>query len=393
VKIGATVFGEYAQGTRYTKKDAASGWYMRVRPELDFRTNTEYGLLRTMLMPSFNYRTGGGGEPSSSANNQGLNVQGALNENYKKQTQVNVEGWVQLGGFLAGRTFSMFSPVGPTSNIGLDGRDQRDQTNMFAYTMSFGNGVTATVAAEDGASQARDGVLSTNGSAVGTVTYGGANVPDFVANLMVDQSWGKVVASGAVHQIAYSSNQFSTDYGYAGQVAAKINLPMLANGDYFYLSGIYTNGANGYSLRNTAGDRASNGTADFGIGQVSASMNDVVVNTANGQTSKATVMGGSAEFGHYFTPSVMVYAGGSYEKLSWASSAKSWDSTGKIINPGSIYRLDAGFQWTPIKGFVVWPEVEYSKVNLKTAVSNTTGEPAKKSQDNWTGRIQVKRFF
>ena len=399
VKIGGTVFGEYAQGQRYVKTAASSGWYMRVRPEIDARQNTEFGLLRTVLIPSFNYRTGGGGEPSGSANNQGLNFQGAVNENYAKQTQVNVEGYVQLGGFLAGRTFSMFSPIGPNANIGLDGRDQRDQTNMFAYTASFGNGFTATVAAEDGASQARDGILTTAGTSVtGAAKYGGANLPDFVGNLSLAQSWGTVVASGAVHQITVNGitnqvNQFGTEYGFAGQLAAKINLPMLASGDYLFLSGIYTNGANGYSLRNTAGDRASNGTSDFGIGQVTASMNDYVVNTTTGQTSKATVYGGSAEFGHYVTSTVLVYTGASYTKLGWDSAAKSWDSTGKIINPGSIYRVELGAQWTPVKGFSVWPEVEYSKVNLKTAVSNIATEPAKKNQDNLTTRVRVTRSF
>jgi Porin subfamily len=428
VKIGGTVFGEYAQGQRFNKSDAASGWYMRVRPEIDARQNTEYGLLRTVIMPSFNYRTGGGGEPSSSANNQGLNFQG-LNENYKKQTQVNVEGWVQLGGLTVGRTFSMFSPIGPNANIGLDGRDQRDQTNMFAYTASFGNGFTATIAAEDGASQARDGILSTNGtslyaaakapalnndgtlktagvSAVGSaVTYGGANLPDFVANLMVDQAWGKVVASGAVHQITYSTRQFSTDYGYAGQLAAKINLPMIATGDYLFLSGIYTNGASGYSLRNVAGDRASqditgtSGTGtgyggSFGVGQVGVTMNDVVVNTTTGATEKASVYGASAEFGHQFTPTVLAYVGGSYTKLDWSATAQSWDNgTQKSIQPASIYRVELGAQWTPVKGFTVWPEVSYSKVNAKSAVSTISTEPAKKSADAYTGRIRISRSF
>jgi Porin subfamily len=367
---------------------------MRVRPEIDARQNTEFGLLRTVLIPSFNYRTGGGGEPSGSGNNQGLNFQGGVNENYKKQTQVNVEGWVQLGGLTAGRTFSMFSPFGPKANIGLDGRDQRDQVNMFAYTATFGNGITATVAAEDGASQSRDGVRTTNGTALtSTVTYGGANVPDFVGNVMLDQAWGKVVASGAVHQLTYSTRQFSTDYGYAGQLATQINLPMLAAGDYIYLSGIYTSGANGYSLRNTAGDRASNNVDGFGIGQVAVGMNDVAVNTSTGATEKATVYGGSVEFGHYFTPSVLVYTGGSYEKLNWSSTAQSWDNSKTGINPASIYRVELGAQWTPVKGFTVWPEVEYSKINVKTAVSTLATEPAKKNQDNWTSRVRVSRSF
>lgn len=134
--------------------------------------------------------------------------------------------FIQLGGWTFGKTQSFFDFMvgsmctsgyyGGYSNTGAAG------TNLFAYTASFGNGVTATLAAED--ASIRYGVIDDGGvgaltigtapgpAALGSSSYpgGGANpignqskaeMPDIVANLRVDQAWGSAQIAGAIHQL------------------------------------------------------------------------------------------------------------------------------------------------------------------------------------------------
>jgi len=350
------------------------------------------------VTPRIDYRTGT--EGSGSATREGLNFAGT-NTEATKHTQFNAVGYIQLGGFTAGHMGSFFNVVSPNTNIGLDGWDQRDLTNTVAYTASLGNGITATVALEDGTIVNRQGVFSNSftgyNSATGAntayngVTYGANKLPDYIGVLTAAQSWGTIALSGAVHTINTSSSVVGTEYGYALQLGTKLNLPMLSNGSYLFLNGIYTNGANAFSLRDVAGDVASGNKTSFGIGRVAVGMNDMVID-GNNAVHKAQVWGGAAEFGYQVTPTVLTYFGGSYTKLDWSAEAQAVNAA---INPANMMRLTAGLQWTPIKGFRVFPDVEWSKISAKTATNAgaTTEGAAKKSESAWTYRVQVRRDF
>jgi hypothetical protein len=275
------------------------------------------------------------------------------------------------------------------ANIGIEGRDQRDITNTVAYTLSLGNGITATAALEDGTLVNRDGVSS---YPTAGITYGANRLPDYIANITAAQAWGTVALSGAVHSINTSSPVIGTEYGYAGQLATKINLPMLSTGSYLTLAGVYTNGANGFSLRNRAGDVTSNNTGSFGLGRVAAGMNDIAVNTATGQVTKASVYGLSGEFGYQITPTVLAFVDAGYTNLSWSTSAQ---ALSPALNPAKMLTVSAGMHWTPVKGFRVFPEIQYARVDLKNPsnIGAVSEGAAKKSESAWTGRIQVRRDF
>jgi hypothetical protein len=242
---------------------------------------------------------------------------------------------------------------------------------------------------EDSTITNRQGVWS---SVAGT-TYGANRLPDYVGNISLAQSWGTIAASGAVHSINTTDRVIGTEYGYAAQLGTKINLPMIAAGDYLFLNGIYSSGANAFSLRNTAGDRTAQNTNGFGLGRVAVSMNDMVINNTTGATYKAQVYGGAAEFGHYFTPTVMAHLGASYVKLDWATAAQALNTM--QINPASLSRVNFGVQWTPIKNLRIWPDFEYSRVNTKIAsnLGNTAEGAAKKSETAFTARLQIRRDF
>ena len=95
-------------------------------------------------------------------------------------------------------------------------------------------------------------------------------LPDFVANLRVDQSWGSAQVSAAVHNVsigqyvgssyfangaavnstipagAYAPNVDSA-WGYAVQAGVKFNLPFLAPGDALWLQAAYAKGGMSYT--------------------------------------------------------------------------------------------------------------------------------------------------
>jgi len=221
-------------------------------------------------------------------------------------------------------------------------------------------------------------VVAANSTTGATVIDGSSRLPDYVASFMVDQSWGKFVASAALHSInvggavpttsatsvVYQGGAFttagglSTQYGWAGQLSTKINLPMIAAGDYLWASVGYSNGAGAFTLRDTNGAVQSNNWTGFGIGRVAVSANDLMVNNTTGDVYKSSVWGVGAEFGHYFTPTVMAYLAGSYAAIDWDAAAQALNTS--AINPANMTRLDFGIVWSPVKGFKITPDVEWA---------------------------------
>jgi len=135
----------------------------------------------------------------------------------------------------------------------------------------------------------------------GGVTYGGNRVPDAVLALKIDQAWGSANLAVQSHEINYSSNQFSTEYGYGVTAGVKVNLPMIAAGDSIMLNGAYASGFNQFVWRNNTGDKAANNAngLQYVTGMYStATLNDAVVNVTTGQSYQAKSFGGNAEFTH-----------------------------------------------------------------------------------------------
>jgi hypothetical protein len=106
----------------------------RVQLNIDTRTATEYGVVRTYWSSNFEHSTGFG--PSS----------GNLTMDY---------GFVQFAGFTLGKAVSGFQTpwgaYGANNNTSflLGGYDNATGINQIAYTWQFGNGVSAQVGIED----------------------------------------------------------------------------------------------------------------------------------------------------------------------------------------------------------------------------------------------------
>ncbi len=196
---------------------------------------------------------------------------------------------------------------------------------VMAYTAQLGNGLSATLAAENRRDTQIIGVngaevvgptsvavgltgVSTNaatsallgagaiingatfgGGANAQLGYGGYQVPDIVANLRVDQTWGSAQVMGALHQVnaTYYNNLITAGdglghpgdaWGWVIGAGLRLNFPMVAQGDYFQGEVNYTQGALRYLNQPTQG----NYEAEAGNGATIGVMSDCVYGSAAG---------------------------------------------------------------------------------------------------------------
>ena len=212
IKIGGWVRAEYAWGVNgssvqtyganaYLDNRATNNSWWRVRGYItaDARNQTEYGTVRGYIAVGISTDDLGNGE------------QQTFNAN---------RAFIQWAGFTFGRAASFYdffagaavSYFGfyPQSDTGDGGKD------VLAYTAQFGNGLSASIAAElprrtqiigstgtslPPASSAAASVPSQVAAPISNIGYGGFQAPDVVANFRVDQAWGSAQIGAAAHQV------------------------------------------------------------------------------------------------------------------------------------------------------------------------------------------------
>ena len=202
--------------------------------------------------------------------------------------------FIQFGGFTAGRTQSFFDVFtqtelftytdpktsGDTYNYGVD---------LLGYTFRFGNGFSASVSAESprypqGVLDGSTAAFAING--VTTTDTAGLGVPDFVGNLRLDQNWGYIGISGAIHRVAGRYYGTGNDlahpddkYGWAAQIGGLAILPW---GDTVGASFVGTKGAIGYATK--AGNWQMYNGESVGVGWVADGIFDSSNPFAGGNT-------------------------------------------------------------------------------------------------------------
>jgi porin-like protein len=183
---------------------------------LDMRTQTEYGTLRSYLDVGASVQSNAGGF-AGGATTQPLGA----SAQYGNTTIYMDRAFLQFAGFTAGRIRSFFDMVNPgayslasqrfsgdTSAVGITG---------IAYTWQFGGGLSASISLEDGGWGTGGRGRSTMNLAGGSAPIGPSDVTDTfglgtmwpdnkgqqffdpVFNIRLDQSWGFVGASFALH--------------------------------------------------------------------------------------------------------------------------------------------------------------------------------------------------
>jgi hypothetical protein len=243
--------------------------------------------------------------------------------------------------------------------------------------------------------------------------YGGYQVPDIVANLRVDQTWGSAQVMGALHQdnAQYYNSTItggnglghpSDAWGWVVGAGLRLNFPMVAAGDYFQGEVNYTEGALRYLNQPTQGnyeaEEANNATYGLLTDCVYGSAASVPsTGQATGTTScnLTTAWSVNASYEHYWTPSVHQSFVGAYEAVSYNSQANAilCDTEGQagpltgatnlqggfaggafFANAGcnnnwSVWGASTRLQWDVTKTFYMGVELLYDHMNSATSAT------------------------
>src|SRR5262245_16683298 len=239
----------------------------------DVRQQTEYGTLRTYI------RTG---------------IQVTTPVDTEAGAVVWDRAFLQFAGFTVGKTqsfFDLFTYGGAFSyhNVRTAGDTGAAGLTVWAYTAQFGNGFSGTLSAESPQGHNRAGVLDlnvagyfgNNGATVNDNAFSqnvggnGFRFPDVIANLRVDQAWGFVGVSAAIHDASGSYYQTPNNVnnghpadklGWAVAAGGLLNLP---GGDQTGINFAYAEGATGYVTNIGSGMSIYNASTSVGFGWVS----------------------------------------------------------------------------------------------------------------------------
>jgi hypothetical protein len=389
---------------------------------IDTRTATEYGVLRTFGEVTTSWTSGTDAVAG-----------GSLGIYY---------AFIQFAGFTIGKSISQFSmpwtnyPANNFDGLAGGGGDVTG-VNQLTYTFQLGNGVSVALSAQDATPYYQANLWNTSAATVagvatgswGTNTFAGNRAPDLVVMAKVDQAWGSVQGSFAAHDVTagyYSGTGVAaglsgtelaghpTDkWGFALQLGASFNLPMLGAGDTLNISGVYTKGASRYDFQDLAPQTwamyGGSGTAYQSLGL--AGVSDAVFSTG-GDLQLTETYGFRAGLNHNWDPH---WSSGLYGAWAWvnyngtataaicSSAALTAVFTG-TCNPNFNY-ANVGFitRWTPVKNFTISGDVAFSKLNQgfvgtwTLPAQTSIGKPAAvyeaKNQDTVTFMARAQRNF
>ncbi|MCF8476444.1 MAG: porin [Pseudolabrys sp.] len=354
------------RGTNFTRANADLVNRTRFVASFDTRSQTEYGTLRSYFVLGMQTTNAGGGS----------NIPTWAHR-----------GFIQLAGFTAGLSTSFFD--------GFSFSAYSNQTNIIGsdvggggipvvgYTAQLGNGLSASVAIED-TSVRRTAIVGGGG-------YGGAHLPDFVANLRVDQAWGNAQIMGALHEVypGYVTTptiHHDNKLGYAVGASVKFNLPMLGKGDNIGAQVAYAKGATGYN-------QLTYGAAAFattkGGNTVSGTVEDAVCGTIAQGCELTSSWSVAAAYQHGWNSQWKTSLYGGYTESTHSSTAETILSAGSGGLDYSLWQMGSRTVWTPVKNLDLSMDVIYT--NLKGAPASQVGSDT--TSDVWAGIIRAQRNF
>jgi Porin subfamily len=381
--------------------------------QIDTRTATEYGQVRTYFEGAFNWTTsgysgaGGGSTVYSSLNG----AQAPNNANTGSVAGGYLGVWyafIQFAGFTVGRAQSAFSvPWGqyPSGSFELPGGGAWDQVNQFTYTAELGQGMSVSFSAQDqvvhdttniwNVSAATPAGLATG--AYGANDIAGTAAPDLIANFHVEQPSYLFQASIAAHDnhAAYygateTTGNPSDKWGWAGQLALSLNNLPTGTGDSINVSGVYTEGASRYDFQDYLSTTYAmyGGTSlpgvyqSIGLGGLS---DTVFVNGGAQQLTKTYGFRGG--YNHNWDAHWVSGFYGAWAAVSYNDTAKGYICSAVVAglslssgtagcNPDFNYAV-AGVvtRWTPVKKLTFSADVAYYMFDQRYASGSTVTLP------------------
>ena len=427
------------------------GYDVGARIELDSRTQSPYGTVRTFLRLNAQYGSSANSTTGSLSTSLGFNAfNTTAGPTVSKELVFLDKAFIQFAGITAGRAQSLFDFYADAVNFeSLRGSNSTVWT--AAYTGILGGGFTATIAIEDSASRRGDvsSVLSAVPGIIGigpaglaattgvTAFTAAARMPDIVGVLRVDQPWGAAQLSAAAHQVranlfpavaatagaggnptayAQSSNN-SSSLGFAVQGGVQFNLDgFLSKGDKFWIQATYAKGAIGYvSGSNLSFNNGPSASTNYGIGA-----NNVpdswgwaggyrqfdCVFTWTGSCDKSSAFAIVAALKHFWTPTLSSSLFGSYYRVVYGTAANTPVNLFTTIPAVGLpnyneSRVGTNLVWTPIKNFDIGGEFTWVRATIARpsglapdVVLNAFGLPSYKgTTDVFASKVRMQRAF
>jgi hypothetical protein len=403
-------------GTAGARNRLSAGYTWRSREDFDIdtRTATEYGVVRTFFDATFSWTSGGyagvgttayDSAPAGTSGN-GSVAGGSLGVYY---------AFIQFAGFTIGKAISQFSApwtAYPANNFDglVGGGGTVTGVNQFSYTAEFGNGISGTLSAQDPTQYYQAGVNNLNfpgAFGYGTSDFGSPVAPDLVAMLRVDQAWGLFQASVAAHNnhVAYyditapdeRSGHPDDKWGFAGQLALSIKNIPTGPGDTINVQGVYTDGATRYNIQDLAAQAGAN--TIFGSTGVPGNYGSIGIGFApdtvfalNGDQQLVQTWGFRGGYTHNWNPYWNSSIYGAFASVMFNDTSKTLMcgipgvSIGTVqaslgggvtaCNPDyNIAQLGFVTRWTPVKNLTFSADVTWTHLDQKyagTAIVNGT---------------------
>jgi len=406
-------------GTRFAN---AYTWRSREDLDIDTRTATEYGVVRTFFDATFSWtddvvtNSGTAGGLGSVYSQIGALGAGQANNGTSGAVAAGTLGvyyaFIQFAGFTMGKAISPFSSQFvnyPGNNFDglVGGGGTVTGVNQFVYTAQFGNGVSGTLGVQDSTQYYQAGILNfgalgTGFGAAGNNNIAGTVFPDVVGNITVDQAWGVAQLSVAAHDnnAAYYNNAIIPNghpddkWGFAVQGSLTIkNIPTGA-GDNINVQAVYTNGATRYNIQDLASQAGAwtttngNGALPGQLGSIGFGVAPDSVYSTNGSQQLISTWGGRGAFNHNWNPywSSAVY--GAYASVNYGSTTSAGSAASIVCasvmataayagvttcNPNySVSQIGTITRWTPVKNLTFSADFTYEHLSQNYAGTVTT---------------------
>jgi Porin subfamily len=419
----------------------------RMALTIDTRTASEYGVVRTFVQGNFQFNNFGtsngtvlGSSPTAPVTATQLGGLNASLLNVPGGGYVAVEyAFLQFAGFTFGKSASAYATPwqgfpGNLSSFLLGGQNTDTGVNNIQYTAQFGNGVSGSIGLDDPTVWERTslynlgvpGAIGANGT--GSSFYGGFVAPDLVGNIRVDQAWGLVQFSGALHDVNASYNTigaFNTpstlsilsghpDSRLGGAVMAALQIKNLPTGpgDDIKVDASWAKGATKYVIATaaTSPNFAMFGSSNFGYESVGfgATTDGVYLPGVMAGIHLTTSWGVRGAFNHswdanwstslYGSYSAVRYDGGANDNLTpagltsakgayCAAFAASHPGQALVGNAAGAYSCNPDFnvsqlgvvtRWVPVKNLTFSAEVQWFHLDQKMSGSSVFAATAPK---------------